>query len=86
MNIAVHKHFLLQKELGLIPRLGFSREMAGERHVIHFDAGHHLVIILYDFIMRFDSLREITGSMSFEDRKQTYLGISLPNRTKVFYY
>ena len=40
--------------------LRLSREKGGERYVKSFDGWHHLVVMLYAAIMRFDSLREIT--------------------------
>ena len=60
--------------------LRFSRENGGERYVKHFDAWQHLVIMLYAVIKRFDSLREITGSMFPEARKLSHLGIRLMPR------
>ena len=60
--------------------LRFSRENGGERYVKHFDAWQHLVIMLYAVIKRFDSLREITGSMFPEARKLAHLGIYLMPR------
>ena len=36
--------------------------------------------MLYAIIKRFDSLREITGSMFPEDRKLTHLGINMMPR------
>ena len=60
--------------------LRFSRENGGERYVKHFDAWQHLVIMLYAVIKRFDSLREITGSMFPEARKLAHLGINLMPR------
>ena len=60
--------------------LQFSRENGGERYVKHFDAWQHLVIMLYAVIKRFDSLREITGSMFPEARKLAHLGVSLMPR------
>lgn len=59
-----------------------SREHGGERYVKSFDAWNHLVVMLYAVIMRFDSLREISGSMQIEARKLGHLGIkSLPKRS-----
>ena len=60
--------------------LKISREKGGERYVKHFDAWHHLVIMLYAVIKRFDSLREITDSMFPEARKFSHLGISMMPR------
>ena len=60
--------------------LGFSREKGGERYVKHFDAWQHLVVMLYAVIKRFDSLREITGSMFPEARKLSHLGIGMMPR------
>ena len=40
--------------------LRFSREVGGERYVKKFDAWHHLLVMLYATIERFDSLREKT--------------------------
>ncbi len=62
--------------------LGFSHEMAGERYIKHFDAWHHLVIMLYAIIKRLDSLREISASMFPEARKLSHLGITaMPRRS-----
>jgi hypothetical protein len=60
--------------------LGFSREKGGEMYVKHFDAWQHLVVMLYAVIKRFDSLREITGSMFPEARKLSHLGIGMMPR------
>ncbi len=60
--------------------LRISHEKGGERYVKHFDAWHHLVIMLYAVIKRFDSLREITDSMFPEARKFSHLGISMMPR------
>nr|WP_281644709.1 DUF4372 domain-containing protein [Bacteroides zoogleoformans] len=43
--------------------LQISREMNGEHYIKRFDAWHHLIVMLYAVIMRFDSLREIMASM-----------------------
>jgi len=62
--------------------LGFSHKMAGERYIKHFDAWHHLVIMLYAVIKRLDSLREISASMFPEARKLSHLGITaMPRRS-----
>jgi len=60
--------------------LKLSRENGGERYVKHFDAYQHLTVMLYAVIKRFDSLREITGSMFPEVRKFAHLGISMMPR------
>ena len=56
--------------------LRLSRKMGGERYVKSFDGWHHLVVMLYAVIMRFDSLREITASTLAEARKLNHLGIT----------
>ncbi len=62
--------------------LHFSQEKAGERYIKHFDCWHHLVIMLYAVIKRFDSLREISTSMYPEARKLSHLGIhAMPRRS-----
>lgn len=62
--------------------LQFSREKAGERYIKHFDCWHHLSIMLYAVIKRFDSLREISSSMFPEARKLSHLGITaMPRRS-----
>ena len=62
--------------------LQFSREKAGERYIKHFDCWHHLSIMLYAVIKRFDSLREISSSMFPEARKLSHLGIiAMPRRS-----
>lgn len=62
--------------------LNYSRGHGGERYVKKFDAWQHLVIMLYAVIKRFDSLREISGSMFPEARKLGHLGISvMPRRS-----
>ncbi len=43
----------------------------------HFNAWQHMVVMLYVVIKRFDSLREITDSMSPEARKLSHLGINM---------
>lgn len=71
--------------INLLPKakiLETSRQMGGERYVKHFDAWHHLVIMLYAVIKRFDSLREITASMLPEIHKFSHLGIKMiPRRS-----
>ena len=62
--------------------LKFSRENGGERYVKSFDAWHHLVIMLFAVIKRFDSLREISASMHPEAHKLAHLGIhTMPRRS-----
>ena len=62
--------------------LRLSREKGGERYVKSFDGWHHLVVMLYAAIMRFDSLREITASTLAEARKLHHLGITtMPRRS-----
>lgn len=62
--------------------LRLSRKMGGERFVKSFDGWHHLVVMLYAVIMRFDSLREITASTLAEARKLNHLGITtMPRRS-----
>ena len=62
--------------------LRLSRKMGGERYVKSFDGWHHLVVMLYAVIMRFDSLREITASTLAEARKLNHLGITtMPRRS-----
>lgn len=60
-------HFIGQPAYGqlinLLDRteiLAISRSNGGERYVKNFDVWHHLLIMLYAVIKRFDSLREIT--------------------------
>lgn len=60
--------------------LWFSRENGGKRYVKHFDAWQHLVIMQYAVIRRFDSLREITGSMFPEARKLAHVGVGMMPR------
>ena len=55
--------------------LRFSREVGGERYVKKFDAWHHLLVMLYATIERFDSLREITSAMDCNPEKFAHLGI-----------
>lgn len=64
--------------------LRFSREKAGERYIKHFDCWHHLSIMLYAIIKRFDSLREISSSMFPEARKLSHLGITAMPRRSTF--
>ena len=80
-------HFIGQPAYGqlinLLDRteiLEISRSNGGERYVKHFDVWHHLLIMLYAVIKRFDSLREITDSMFPEARKLAHLGISMMPR------
>ena len=47
-----------------------SRENGGGRNVKRFDAWQHLVVMLYAVIKRFDSLREISGSMFPRGRRR----------------
>jgi len=62
--------------------LRLSRQKGGERYVKSFDGWHHLVVMLYAAIMRFDSLREITASTLAEARKLNHLGITtMPRRS-----
>ena len=77
-------HFIGQPAYGqlinLLDRTGIleiSRSNGGERYVKNFDVWHHLLIMLYAVIKRFDSLREITDSMFPEARKLAHLGISM---------
>ena len=56
--------------------LRLSCKKSGERYVKSFDGWHHLVVMLYAAIMRFDSLREITASTLAEARKLNHLGIT----------
>ena len=80
-------HFIGQPAYGqlinLLDRteiLEISRSNGGERYVKNFDVWHHLLIMLYAVIKRFDSLREITDSMFPEARKLAHLGISIMPR------
>ena len=62
--------------------LRMSRKTGGERYVKSFDGWHHLVVMLYAVLMRFDSLREITASTLAEARKLNHLGITtMPRRS-----
>ena len=62
--------------------LRMSRKKGGERYVKSFDGWHHLVVMLYAVLMRFDSLREITASALAEARKLNHLGITtMPRRS-----
>ena len=62
--------------------LEISRNKGGERYIKSFNAWHHLVVMLYAVIMRFDSLREITSATMMEWRKLAHLGIKeLPRRS-----
>ena len=62
--------------------LRMSRKCGGERYVKSFDGWHHLVVMLYAVLMRFDSLREITASTLAEARKLNHLGITtMPRRS-----
>lgn len=45
-----------------------------------FDGWHHLLIMLYTVIMRFDSLREIEASMQAEVRKLGHMGLETAPR------
>ena len=60
--------------------LRMSRKCGGERNVKGFDGWHHLVVMLYAVLMRFDSLREITASTLAEARKLNHLGITMMPR------
>ena len=60
--------------------LRMSRKCGGERYVKGFDGWHHLVVMLYAVLMRFDSLREITASTLAEARKLNHLGITMMPR------
>jgi len=69
-------HFIRQPMYSLLvfcltrqKKLKTSREKSGNRYVKHFDVWQYFVILLYGFIKRFDSLREITDSMFPETRK-----------------
>ena len=69
-----------QSLINLLDRTGIleiSCSNGGERYVKNFDVWHHLLIMLYAVIKRFDSLREITDSMFPEARKLAHLGISM---------
>ena len=62
--------------------LRMSRKNGGEHYVKSFDGWHHLVVMLYAVLMRFDSLREITASTLAEARKLNHLGITtMPRRS-----
>ena len=62
--------------------LQLSRQHNGERYIKRFDGWHHVVVMLYAVLMRFDSLREITAAMLSNARKLHHLGItSMPYRT-----
>ena len=82
-------HFIGQPLLGQILSfidhaevLRISKEHGGEHYVKHFDGWYHLVTMLYAFIMRFDSLREIQASMAVESRKLSHLGLTkIPRRS-----
>ena len=83
-------HFIGQPAYGqlinLLDRTGIleiSRSNGGERYVKNFDVWHHLLIMLYAVIKRFDSLREITDSMFPEARKLAHLGISMMPRRSI---
>ncbi len=56
--------------------LEISREYGGERYGKRFNGWIHLVVMLYEVIMRFDSLREIATSLLAETRKLAHLGIT----------
>ena len=56
--------------------LEISREKGGERYIKRFSGYHHLIVMLYAVILRFDSLREITTSLLAETRKLSHLGIT----------
>ena len=61
---------------------GISRKHGGERYVKSFDGFTHLLTMLYAVIMRFDSLREISASMTAEVRKLHHIGIGkVPKRS-----
>lgn len=62
--------------------LQISRAHGGERYVKSFDGWHHLVVMLYAVIMRFDSLREISASMLVEANKLQHIGLdTMPYRS-----
>ena len=72
----------LLKSLDKDKILRLSRKNGGERYVKTFDGWHHLVVMLYAIIMRFDSLREIMASTLAEARKLGHLGITtMPKRS-----
>ena len=57
-----------------------SRKHGGEQYVKSFDGWHHLLIMLYAVIMRFDSLREIEALMLAEERKRSHIGLESVSR------
>ena len=62
--------------------LQLSRQHNGERYIKRFDGWHHVVVMLYAILMRFDSLCENTAAMLSNARKLHHLGItSMPYRT-----
>ena len=62
--------------------LQLSHKHSGERYIKRFDGWHHIVVMLYAILMRFDSLREITAAMLAEAHKLHHLGITaMPYRT-----
>lgn len=63
----------LLKSLDKDKVLRLSKKNGGERYVKTFDGWHHLVVMLYAVIMRFDSLREIMASTLAEARKLGHL-------------
>lgn len=52
-----------------------SRNNGGERYVKRFDGWTHLMTMLFAIIMRFDSLREITGSLQIQAQKLNSPGL-----------
>ena len=69
---------LLDKEKILF----LSRSMNSEHYIKRFDAWHHLLIMLYAVIKRFDSLREIEASILVETHKLNHLGMNtIPRRS-----
>jgi len=46
----------------------------------HLTVGHHLLIMLYAVIMRFDSLCEIEALMLAEVRKPSHIGLESVSR------
>ena len=59
-----------------------SRNSGGERYVKRFDGWTHLMTMLFAVIMRFDSLREITGSLQIQAQKLNHLGFKMmPSRS-----
>ena len=62
--------------------IALSRNNGGERYVKRFDGWTHLMTMLFAVIMRFDSLREITGSLQIQAQKLNHLGFKMmPSRS-----